>query len=164
MALHSHTIPVPSTTYDFTISCELNPKISVGQVPGGHRNWISFTGGTFTSAWATGRILPGGQDSQVVLPDLSTRIETNYIIQLDNQPEDEAVYLVLKTSGWRTGPRSVLEALADPEKAALVDPRDYFFRLYIVMECGNARYRDVNTAMWIGSGIREGARGMCISI
>lgn len=53
----------------------------------------------------------------------------------------------------------MLEALADPAKADTVDPTTYKFRLYINMETGDERYDFVNTAMWIGSGVRQGAKG-----
>lgn len=68
-------------------------------------------------------------------------------------------YITVKTDGWRTGPREVLEKLFDPEQADNVDPRTYLFRLYIHLETGDERYLHVNTGMWIGSGMRRGAEG-----
>lgn len=68
-------------------------------------------------------------------------------------------YITVKTHGWRTGPREVLEKLFDPDQADIVDPRTYLFRLYIHLETGDDRYLHVNTGMWIGSGMRRGAEG-----
>lgn len=98
----------------------------------------------------------GGQDSQVVLDDLSAKIDTSYLLKTN---DEKPAYICIKTNGWRTGPREVLEALADPVKADTVDPSQYFFRLYINMETGDERYSFLNTQMWIGSGVRQGAKG-----
>ncbi|CZR68371.1 uncharacterized protein PAC_18270 [Phialocephala subalpina] len=151
----SLSLPHPSLNLDFRMSVTLNPKISVGATPFGHRNWISFTGGTWSGSWGSGIVLPGGQDSQIITPDGSARLETNYILQTYDQPP---AHIVIKTHGWRTGPPDVLAQLADPEKADNVDPHSYKMRLFIEMETGDERYRDkVNCGMWVGGGMRKGA-------
>lgn len=53
------------------------------------------------------------------------------------------------------GPRDVLEKLQDPAQADGVDPKLYSFRVYMHMETGDNRYLHLNTAMWIGSGVRK---------
>jgi Protein of unknown function (DUF3237) len=47
----------------------------------------------------------------------------------------------------------------DPDKANGVDPETYKFRLYINMETGDERYKELNQGMWVASGIRRGAQG-----
>ena len=65
----------------------------------------------------------------------------------------------VRTRGFRTGPKDVLEKLQDPVLADNVDPSEYLFRLYVFMETGDARYTDhVNHAMWVGSGMRKGSQ------
>jgi len=91
-----------------------------------------------------------------VLPDLAAKLDTNYLLKTNDATP---AYICIKTNGWRTGPRDVLEALADPERADTVDPTTYSFRIYISMETGDERYAFLNTAMWIGSGIRQSAKG-----
>ncbi|TVY78414.1 UPF0311 protein [Lachnellula suecica] len=195
----SLSLPHPSLSLDFRMSVTLNPRISVGATPFGHRNCefglfffirvgreksillvrplrltaltspktlnlevmplkpsgISFTGGTWSGSWGSGTVLPGGQDSQIIIPDGSARLETNYILQTHDDPP---AHIVIKTNGWRTGSAEVLAQLADPEQADKVDPRSYLFRLFIEMETGDERYRDkVNCGMWVGSGMRKGA-------
>ena len=86
-------------------------------------------------------------------PDLSTHIETNYLLQTHDHPP---AYISVRTEGWRVGPREILEKLEDPSQSDEVDPKSYSFRLYIHMETGDARYLHLNTGMWIGSGIRRG--------
>jgi hypothetical protein len=88
------------------------------------------------------------------MADLSTRVETNYLLQTYDDPP---AFIVAKTHGWRTGPPSVLADLLDPEKADTVDPTSYIFRLFIDLETGDERYREeVNCGMWVGSGMRKG--------
>lgn len=99
------------------------------------------------------QIQPGGQDSQIIVANGSARIETHYLLSTHDSPP---AYIVVKTEGWRTGPKEVLEALADPERADSVDPSAYSFRLFIRLETGDERYADaVNYGMWIGSGMRK---------
>ena len=52
----------------------------------------------------------------------------------------------------------MLQALNDPKTSDTVDPSTYKFRLYINMQTNDPRYNYVNTTMWIGSGIRLGAK------
>ena len=98
---------------------------------------------------------PGGQDSQLVIPDGSAFLDTKYILQTHDSPPS---HIVIKTHGWRTGPPEILAKLADPEQADTVDPNSYKFRIFIEMETGDERYRDrLNCGMWVGSGMRKGA-------
>ena len=71
-------------------------------------------------------IQPGGQDSQLVAPDLSTHLDANYLLQTHDHPP---AYIAVKSEGWRVGPRDVLEKLEDPAVADEVDPKSYSFRL-----------------------------------
>ncbi|THV47206.1 hypothetical protein BGAL_0328g00190 [Botrytis galanthina] len=147
------SLPLPNLNLDFRMSVSLNPRISVGQTPFGHRNWISFTGGMWSGSWGSG--IPGGQDSQLIIPDGSARLETNYLLQTHDDPP---AHIAIKTHGWRTGPPEVLAQLADPALADQVDPNSYKFRLFIEMETGDERYSSrVNCGMWVGSGMRMGA-------
>jgi hypothetical protein len=101
---------------------------------------------------------PGGQDSQLVLPDtLHTFVSTNYLLRTNDA---EPAFITVQTTGWRTGPREVMQRLFDPAQADGVDPSEYSFRLSIKLETGDERYAGVvNSGMWIGSGARKGAEG-----
>ncbi|KAH0442410.1 hypothetical protein CcaCcLH18_01452 [Colletotrichum camelliae] len=149
-------LPVPKLDLDFRIVVDLNPLIPVGVGPFGKRNWISFSGGVFTAKWGTGTVVPGGQDSQIVVAeDLSTAVETSYLLKT---ADAEPAYITVRTTGWRYGPRDVMERLFDPARANDVKPDEYSFRLNVKMETGDERYKSVvNTAMWVGSGARLGA-------
>ena len=174
-----YQLPTPTLDLDFRISCQLNPIIRVGEGPWGERNWISFKGGEWTAKWGRGTIevgtltptfhfhntlshstyfQPGGQDSQLVLPDsLHTFVSTNYLLRTNDA---EPAFITVQTTGWRTGPREVMQRLFDPAQADGVDPSEYSFRLSIKLETGDERYAGiVNSGMWIGSGARKGAEG-----
>jgi Protein of unknown function (DUF3237) len=99
------------------------------------------------------RTQPGGQDSQLVLKDLATRVDANYLLQTHDDPP---AYITVKTNGWRTGPREVLEKLADPTVADTTPPNQYKFRINVELETGDERYGFLNTSMWVGSGCRRG--------
>lgn len=168
-------LPVPTLKLDFRMSVQLNPKISVGEGPWGQRNWISFTGGNWAGTWAKGTVVvsaslsaevmvsthflqPGGQDSQLVNPEtLYTNVDTNYLLQTSDQPP---AYITVQTSGWRTGPRNVLEKLFDPVEADSVKADEYSFRVVIKLESGDQRYKEqLNSGIWVGSGARRGSEG-----
>ncbi|KAH7349689.1 hypothetical protein B0T11DRAFT_358627 [Plectosphaerella cucumerina] len=150
-------LPTPSLTLDFRIAVDLNPLLPVGTHPGpfGQRNWISFSGGTFAATWATGTVVSGGQDSQLVIPsDLSTAVETAYLLQTNDEPP---AHIAVRTRGWRSGPREVMERLFDPERASTVAPNEYKFHLSVSLETGDPRYSALlNTGLWVGSGARLG--------
>jgi hypothetical protein len=156
MTRKAFPLPEPKLNLEFRMVVNLNPIVAVGTGPWGRRNWISFTGGRFAAAWATGTVVPGGQDSQLVVEqDLSTFVDTAYLLETDDEPP---AYITIKSNGWRYGPREVMEKLFDPALAATVSPFDYSFRLYIRMETGDARYNEtLNNALWIGSGARLGS-------
>ena len=121
---------------------------------GGHRNWIGLEGGHFNATWGNGIVVPGGQDNQVVGADLSTHVDTHYLLKTD-----DGAHITVHTEGWRTvgtGGREALEKLFDPLAADTVSPADYKFRLYINLETGDERYKHLNASMWIGSGARLG--------
>ncbi|KAI0522185.1 hypothetical protein F5B22DRAFT_462891 [Xylaria bambusicola] len=152
------TLPIPTLTFDYRMSVELNPKIAVGRVPsGGIRNWISFSGGSWAATWGSGTVLPGGQDSQLVDSEsYVVKMETMYLLKTNDA---DPAYIEIRTRGFRTGPKEVLQALQDPVRADSVDPSTYSFRLSVAMETGDARYAPiVNQGMWIGSGMRKGAQ------
>ena len=52
-------LPMPSLELDFTLRCQLNPRVSVGKTPFGQRNWISFQGGGWVARWGRGSIVVG---------------------------------------------------------------------------------------------------------
>lgn len=82
----------------------------------------------------------------------STRIDANYVLQTaDEQP----AYIVVKTQGWLTGSKDVLDKLNDPNVVDTINPSTYKYRVTLSMETGDERYAFVNTLVWVGSGCRR---------
>lgn len=84
-------------------------------------------------------------------------MDSTYLLQTHDHPP---AFITVKHSGWRVGPREVLEKLDDPSQADEVDPKTYSFRVYMHMECGDQRYLHLNTGMWIASALRRGTEGI----
>ncbi|KAK2804929.1 hypothetical protein FQN50_006439 [Emmonsiellopsis sp. PD_5] len=146
-------LPQPSLELDFRMSVKLNPTVTVGHGIWGQRDWITCLSGQWAGRWGKGIVLPGGQDSQVVVKELSTHIKANYLLQTGDEPP---AFIVVKTTGWLTGAKDVLEKVADPNMADSVNPNTYKYRVNISLETGDERYAFVNTVMWVGSGCRRG--------
>ena len=147
-------LPVPTLQLDFRMVIEISARWPVGPGPFGQRNWVAISGGSWAATWGNGTIVAGGQDSQIVIDDLSTLTDTAILLRTD---DDTPAYISVKTSGWRTGPREVLERLANPATADSVKPTEYSFRLDVLLETGDSRYNEiVNTAMWVGSAAKLG--------
>jgi len=97
-------------------------------------------------------VKPGGQDSEIMHPDLTAELRTSYLLQTHDVPP---AHIVVRMRGFRVGPREVLRALGEGRGGA-VDPREYKFRLFVEMETGDERYRGkVNFGMWVGSAMRR---------
>ena len=139
---------------DIQLTVQLNPKISVGKTIYGDSNWVSFISGHWHARWGKGTVVPGGQEKQLVAHDLSTHVDSNFILQTHDQPP---AYITVSCQGWRVGPPEILESLSDTTKVDSVDPKSYSFRTYLQMETGHPRYLHLNTGMWVGSGIKRSA-------
>ncbi|EAU32546.1 conserved hypothetical protein [Aspergillus terreus NIH2624] len=146
-------IPAPSLELDFRMSIKMNPKVSVGPSIWGHRDWVTFVGGQWAGRWGKGIVLPGGQDSQIVTKESNTSLRASYMLQTADEP---AAWIIVKTDGWLTGAKDVLDKVNDPAVADTVNPNTYKYRINLSMETGDERYAFLNTLMWIGSGCRRG--------
>ncbi|GAA5883726.1 hypothetical protein JCM16303_004793 [Sporobolomyces ruberrimus] len=158
------SIPTPKLQHSFRLVCDLEAVRSLGEGlhgDGGH--WVSFTGGHVSSTFLTARILPGGQDAQHLLSPLhpsapfSAQVSTRYLLETDDH-----VFIQVQTRGWRIGKKEVLERLSraakEEEGVEVPGPEEYKFRLFIEMETDakNEKYAWLNTAMFVGSGMRSG--------
>ncbi|KAJ5790982.1 uncharacterized protein N7518_007993 [Penicillium psychrosexuale] len=146
-------IPAPSLELDFRMSIKMNPKVSVGPSVWGQREWVSFIGGQWAGRWGKGVVLPGGQDTQIVTKDSTTNLRASYILQTVDEPP---AFIIVRTEGWLTGAKDVLEKVIDANMADGVNPGSYKYRVNLSMETGDERYTFLNTLMWIGSGCRRG--------
>jgi Protein of unknown function (DUF3237) len=73
-------LPTPSLELDFRMSVKLNPSVSVGPGMFGHRNWISFIGGSWAGRWGKGVVIVSRASLPLTrsLPDTArwTRLST----------------------------------------------------------------------------------------
>ena len=90
------------------------------------------------------------------MKDLATQVSANYLLQTQDEPP---AFIAVKSQGWRTGPKEVLESLNDPLQADTIPATSYRFRLYVELETGDERYAFLTGGMWIGSGARRGNEG-----
>ncbi|CEL01861.1 hypothetical protein ASPCAL01437 [Aspergillus calidoustus] len=148
----SLSLPSPTLELDFRLSLKINPKVGVGPGIWGHRDWVTFVGGQWAGRWGKGVVVPGGQDSQVMTKD-STSMRANFLLQTADEPP---AFIVVKTNGWLTGAKDVLDKLGDPTMADGINPNSYKYRVNLSMETGDDRYTFLNTLMWISSGCRRG--------
>ena len=140
----------PKPGLEFLARFEVNldaPILEVGEVEGvGKRRIIPITGGEFSGPRIKGQILNNGADWQVVQADGLAKLDTRYALKTD-----DGALIYIQTRGVRYGPKDVIAEVA---KGNPVDPKKYFFRVFVQFETSAAQYHWLNRAMAIGSGMR----------
>ncbi|GAA5830550.1 hypothetical protein JCM3766R1_002759 [Sporobolomyces carnicolor] len=158
-------IPRPRLEYSFRLACDLEAVRSLGEgLAGDGGHWVTFTGGHVSSSFLSAKIVRGGQDAQKLLPashasaPLAAQLSTRYLLETD-----DGAFIQVQTRGWRTGPKEVLDRLSRAARdegfeGKVPGPDEYKFRLFIEMETDakNEKYAWLNTAMFVGSGLRSG--------
>jgi len=124
------TAPVPGLEAAFEVDARLGPLEDHGVTRAGHR-----------------RVLPGGADWQIVRPDGAVEIDTRYSARTA-----AGEYVHFRTSGVRSGPPEVLEALLRGEP---VDPSEYYFRVAVHLETSAPRLAFLEQSIFVASAIRE---------
>lgn len=104
---------------------------------------------------------PGGQDSQIATKESITSLEATYMLQTADDPP---AFIIVRTKGWLTGSKDVLDKVKDPKFADPVNPNSYKYRVNLTMETGDDRYAFLNTLMWIASGCRRNHEGIYFSL
>jgi hypothetical protein len=77
-------LAAPAFAFIFEENVTLADSVHVGATPRGQRNIVPITGGTFSGPNIRGKILPGGWDWQLALPDGCFVMEADYMIQTDD--------------------------------------------------------------------------------
>jgi hypothetical protein len=125
-------LPELSATKIAHVRVELDPVLTVGPTAQGLRRIIPIVGGSIEGERLRGQILPGGADWQLVDDTGTAYIDTRYTARTT-----DGALVYLATTGVRHGPPEVLERVAAGEP---VDPREYYFRVGVRLEAGDARY------------------------
>ena len=127
----------------------LEPPLELGDTPLGRRRIIHITGGSFSGARLSGRVLAGGADWQVIRADGVAYLDARYTLQT----EDGALVYV-RNRGYRHGPPEVINKLAAGEP---VDEKLYYMRTTPSFETGDQRYAWLNRIVCVATGARRPA-------
>ena len=141
--------PVPALERAFDVDARLGPLEDHGMTRAGHRRVVPIAGGRISGLFDA-EILPGGADWQLVRPDGTIEIDTRYSART---PAGE--YIHLRTSGVRSGPPEILEALLRGEPVA---PSEYYFRIGVRLETSAPRLAVLERSIFVASAVREADR------
>lgn len=136
-----------STQPIFTIHCELEGILSLGQTPLGERRIINILGGPVSGPKLNGRVLPGGADWQIIRADGAADIKARYTIETD-----AGARILVNSEGLRHGPPEVMARLGRGEN---VDPTLYYFRTVMRFETGDKAVDWMNRILAVAHGRRE---------
>jgi len=139
-------IPDPQLEEVFRIEIRVNPAIVVGQDnTHGRRQLIEIAEGKVTGK-LSGKVMPGGIDSQVIRPDGFTDLVARYALELD---DGECVYL--NNVGMRRVDPSVAAEVA---AGKIVDPKYVYFVAVPTFETYSEKYRWLEQSVFFSYGAR----------
>ena len=127
----------------------LEPVRDLGATPLGRRRIIGISGGKFTGARLSGRVLPGGADWQVIRADGVAYLDARYTLETD-----DGALIYVNNKGYRHGPKEVIERVARGEE---VDPGLYYMRATPWFETSAPRYAWLNRTICVATGARRPA-------
>jgi hypothetical protein len=133
----------------FTAEITLAKPQELGETPQGRRRIIGITGGSFSGAKLSGRVLPGGADWQLLRVDGVADLDARYTLETN-----DGALIYVRNRGYRHGPSHILEKLAAGES---VDPASYYMRTTPRFETGDARYAWLNGTICVATGARRAA-------
>jgi hypothetical protein len=142
--------PVLQTRYVFTITANIGPATSAGEIGHGVRRIIPITGGEVGGDGINGRVCAFGADYQIIRPSELIELEAKYAFETD----DGAVIYVQST-GIRFGPVELLQRLKRGEP---VDPKLIYFRTVLKFETGSEKYRWLMQSLFVSSAARHADR------
>jgi len=131
------------------VKVTLEPARELGDTPVGRRRIIGITGGEFSGARLSGRILPGGADWQVIRGDGVAFLDARYTLETS-----DGALIYVNNKGYRHGPRDVIERLARGED---VDPARYYMRATPWFETSAPAYAWLNRTICVARGARRSA-------
>jgi len=102
--------PVLETKFVFTITANIGPVTSAGEIGSGVRRIIPIVGGEVKGE-VNGKVLPFGADFQIIRPNELIELEAKYAFETD----DGAVVYV-ENKGLRFGPIDLLQKLKRGER------------------------------------------------
>ncbi len=142
--------PQLQTRYVFTITAEIGPVTSAGDIGHGVRRIIPILGGEVRGAEVNGKVCAFGADFQIIRPNELIELEAKYAFETD---DGETVYV--ENRGIRFGPVELLQKLKRGEP---VDPKLIYFRTSPRFETGAEKYRWLMENLFVASAARHADR------
>jgi hypothetical protein len=131
------------------IEVTLAPPQELGDTPLGRRRIIAITGGRFSGARLSGRVLPGGADWQVIRSDGVADLDARYTLETG-----DGALIYVRNRGYRHASPEIMQRLVAGEA---VDPSLYYMRTTPSFETGDPRYAWLNRIVCVGTGARRPA-------
>lgn len=126
----------------FRVEVAVDKPIVVGQDDiVGRRQLIPILSGKVKGKGFSGKVLPGGVDSQIIRPDGKCELSARYAIQL----EDGAT-IYIENNGIRTVPEQYVE---DVKGGKFVDPKLYYFRTVPTFETYSEKYKWMMNSIFV---------------
>jgi len=143
-------LPDPRLTRVYRLEATLGQPLDLGETAQGRRRILPLTGGTFTGAEVTGKLLAGtSADWQIVLPDGTALGDIRYTLQTDRGD-----VLYVQSRGVRHGAVEVLARLGRGED---VGASEYTFRTSTRIETAAPDLDWLNKGIFISVGGRQAA-------
>jgi hypothetical protein len=132
----------------FIMHLDVQPYQLIGGPEGASRRVGVVPGGIFEGERLSGKILPGGNDWQMVRGDGSTLLDVKLVLETT-----DGALIGMTYKGIRRGPADVIDRV---NKGEDVDPATYYFRTNPVFETASS-YSWINGIIAIGAGYRTPA-------
>ncbi|KAK7915118.1 hypothetical protein PG985_012821 [Apiospora marii] len=143
------SLPAPGLELDFRMVLELSDATATVAAGDHFKKFTTFTDGAWSGSIGSGT--GGDQETMdmTVGSTLATQVESKYRLRTGDEPP---AVIDCRTRGFLIAPAQITDELRDCEKARVVDPRMYRYRVFITMRTADARYAArVNTGMWVGT-------------
>ncbi len=139
-------LPVPKLEEIFRIEVQVAKPVVVGQDGvKGRRQLVEITSGT-VSGNLSGKVLPGGVDSQIIRPDGFVELVARYGLELD---DGERIYI--DNNGVRRVDPAYAHLVAQGE---IVDPSHVYFATVAKFESYSEQYKWLERSLFICYGAR----------
>jgi uncharacterized protein DUF3237 len=139
----------PILTLTLEVRALVGEPIDIGVVGRGRRRVVPIIGGTFEGHGelnARGRVIPGGEDWQLIQDDGLTEADARYVLQADNGGT-----ISVRNRGVRRASADVMRRLLAGER---VDPSLVYFKSAPTFETSAADLQVLVRSIFVGVGER----------
>ena len=140
---------IPHLTLTLDVRALVGEPIEQGTGPEGRRRTVPIIGGTFEGHGElsiTGRIVPGGADSQIIHTDGFTEADARYTLETSR-----GQLIHVRNRGLRHAPPDVMRRLLAGER---VDPALVYFRTTPTFETAQPELQLLTRSIFVGAGER----------